>query len=295
MKILVTGANGQVGHSLKSQLTSEKKFEFLALDRDSLDITSQNQVDKVVNDYKPDLIINAAAYTAVDRAENDSENATRINANGPGFLAKAANDIGAAIFHISTDYVFDGEKISPYLETDTANPQCVYGKSKLEGEKLVASFNQRHLILRTAWVFSEHGNNFVKTMLRLGNERDELNIVNDQKGAPTYAGDISKALLKAAEKLDATGSLPWGIYHFAGMPYVTWYEFAQQIFNEAESNNLISVPKIKSISSEQYPTPAKRPSNSILDCGKITAALGIQESNWKKALENIDKYVMAAN
>ncbi|ASJ97330.1 dTDP-4-dehydrorhamnose reductase [Shewanella marisflavi] len=288
MKVLVTGCNGQVGHFLVEQL--QDKAEVLAVDAQELDITQQQAVNDVVNKFKPDVIINAAAHTAVDRAETEQELSYKVNCDGPKYLAQAAQSIGASILHISTDYVFEGNKDGLYNEDDVTNPQGVYGASKLAGEQAVIQACEKHIILRTAWVFGQHGNNFVKTMLRLGKERDSLSIVGDQFGGPTYAADIAAALICIAHQSHA-GKNAWGVYHFSGMPYVNWYQFAHAIFTQAlEQNTLEKAPKLTSISTHQYPTPAKRPANSTLDCHKIKRIFGILPSDWKKALTKIKEY-----
>lgn len=288
-KFLITGAKGQVGHCLTEQLMG--KAEILAVDRDELDITDQSAVKKMVEFFKPDVIINAAAHTAVDRAETEVELSEMINVNGPRYLAEAANEIGAVILHISTDYVFDGTGTSEYNEEDKPNPQGVYGRTKLAGEFAVQAANSKHIILRTAWVFGEHGHNFVKTMLRLAKERESLGIVGDQFGGPTYAGDIAKALIEIANQILAGKENAFGIYHFTGKPYVSWYEFAKAIFAEAEMQKIIErQPLVNCIATSDYPTPAKRPTNSRLNLGKIDRTFGIQPSDWRTALKNIKAY-----
>jgi dTDP-4-dehydrorhamnose reductase len=291
MKILVTGANGQVGFCLQQAL-SKTDFEFKACTRDELDISNQAAVDALVNDFKPQIIINSAAYTAVDKAETEIEKAFVINRDSAANLAKAAKKIDAAIFHISTDYVFAGDKDSAYSEDDVTGPQGVYGKSKLEGEQAVIQSNNKHIILRTAWVFGEHGNNFVKTMIRLGKSRDQLGVVADQFGGPTYAGDIAKALLRMAEVYQKQGDLAWGTYHYAGEPHVNWHQFAQAIFGQASAANLLPIgkPLVNAITTADYPTPAKRPQNSKLNCQKISQAFDLQPSDWQSALTNINAY-----
>ncbi|SJN57286.1 dTDP-4-dehydrorhamnose reductase [Vibrio ruber DSM 16370] len=290
MKILVTGCNGQVGHCIVQQL-SDSTVEFLAVDRDHLDITDQGTVFNIVRKFQPHIIINAAAYTAVDKAEEEVELSYRINRDGPKYLAQAANEIGAAILHISTDYVFSGEFDGEYKETDVTSPQGIYGESKLAGEIAVSEACERNIILRTAWVFGEHGNNFVKTMLRLGKERDKLGIVSDQYGGPTYAGDIAAALIKIAESIYDRQSIQYGIYHFSGLPHITWFDFAKTIFDVALDKQLLSKkPQLSPLSTEQYPTPAKRPANSRLSTEKIKQEFGISASDWQKALINLENY-----
>lgn len=289
MRVLITGCKGQVGYCLTERL--KDKAEILALDQEGLDITDEQAVKKTVSDFKPDYIINAAAHTAVDRAEKEVELSNAINRDGPRYLAEAAQQVNAVILHISTDYVFDGEGEKPYLEFDQTGPQGVYGQSKLAGELAVAQSCAKHLILRTAWVFGEHGNNFVKTMLRLAQTRDELSIVGDQFGGPTYAGDIADALIAMIEYIEQGQQPKWGTYHFSGMPYASWYDFAAKIFQLAESKGVLNKqPKLSSIPTSAYPTPAKRPENSRLDCRSIESQFGIKPSDWTAALENIQAY-----
>lgn len=290
MKVLVTGSNGQVGYCLVQQLR-QQNADFLALDRDQLDITQRQAVWQTVSDYRPDVIINAAAYTAVDKAESEAEQAFAINRDGAAYLAEAAQQIGAAMLHISTDYVFDGQATQPYTETDTTAPQGVYGQSKLAGEQAVLAACSRSIILRTAWVFGEHGHNFVKTMLRLGRERDSLGIVSDQHGAPTYAGDIAAALLHIAHHITQGKPTEYGIYHFSGKPYVSWYQFAEAIFQQAQQQGILAnTPQLLAIATPDYPTPAKRPANSCLQLDKIQQAFGISPSDWQQALTQLAPY-----
>lgn len=288
-KFLITGCNGQVGHCLVQQLKNQA--DVLAVDIEQLDITDESAVEVMVKEFRPDVIINAAAHTAVDKAETEISLSEAININGPKFLATAAQKIGALMLHISTDYVFDGQTPGEYQETDPVDPQGVYGRTKLAGEYAVQEACERSIILRTAWVFGEHGNNFVKTMIRLGKERDSLGIVSDQFGGPTYAGDIATALIKIAHLILAGKSDAFGVYHFTGKPYVSWFEFAQAIFAQAQIAGIINKqPLLNPISTHDYPTPAKRPANSRLSLNKIQTAFDIQPSNWQKALENIKAY-----
>ncbi|MCD9497725.1 dTDP-4-dehydrorhamnose reductase [Photobacterium carnosum] len=295
VKVLITGSNGQVGSCLVKQLQSCPEIEFLAVDRNELDITSEQDVIKSVNEFLPNIIINAAAHTAVDKAEDEVELSYAINRDGPKYLAQAADQVGASILHISTDYVFAGDKQGLYSESDPVNPQGVYGESKLAGEEAVINACSRHIILRTAWVFGEDGNNFVKTMLRLAQQRDSLSIVADQFGGPTYAGDIAAALIKIAKTItdskNTFNSDEYGIYHFSGMPHVNWCEFAQVIFDKAvEQKVLVKSPDVKGIKTEEYPTPAKRPANSKLNTQKIITVFNIPASDWQSALNHLSDY-----
>lgn len=280
MKVLLTGSRGQLGSCFCDRLPAG--WEVLATDSDSLDIADLARVKQVVAEYRPDAIVNAAAYTAVDKAETESELAARINEQGPKNLAQAAAAVGCRLIHVSTDYVFDGQAKAPYREADATNPLGVYGKTKLDGEIAVAGAHPEAVILRTAWVFSEYGNNFVKTMLRLAKDRDVLGIVTDQRGCPTYAGDIAQAIIKLLQ-----GEAEGGIYHYCGDREVSWSEFAEAIFAAAMAQGLLEKsPQVNGITTELYPTPAKRPAYSSLDCTKIKACR-IAPSDWRQALKNI--------
>lgn len=273
-KVLVTGAKGQVGSEIVKAVPAG--FIVIGLGSNELDITNQQQVTAVIAQYKPDLIINAAAYTAVDKAESDSDNAYAVNQQAVAWLAQAAKQADIPLFHISTDYVFDGESTTPYKETDPVNPQSVYGMSKLAGEQVLAATHNKHIILRTSWVFGAEGNNFVKTMLRLGKERDELSVVADQHGCPTSASSIAKVLWQLAEKYKTERTLPWGIYHFSNSPACTWYEFACEIFEQAVKVGVLErKPVVQPITTAEYPTPAKRPAWSVLDCGRMETFFNI--------------------
>lgn len=279
MKILLSGANGQLGRCFQDLVS--KTDTVLALGSQELDISNLQAVLSVAEEFRPDIIINAAAYTAVDKAESDAGRAAAVNCHGPENLALAAKQVGARLVHVSTDYVFDGSGTEPYLETDAVNPLGVYGQTKLAGELLVRSILPEAIIIRTAWVFSEYGNNFVKTMLRLAKDRPELGVVADQVGCPTYAGDIAAAIVKLV-----TDNAPGGIYHYCGDRSVSWAEFAQAIFAEGEKAGVLSrQPKVNFISTEQYPTPAKRPAYSVLSTAKI--ADFYQPSDWQAALAKI--------
>lgn len=289
MKVMITGSSGQVGSCLVQQLTG--KAELLAVDHKELDITERQAVADAVAKFKPDYIINAAAHTAVDRAEDEVQASYAINCDGPRYLAEAAQKWGAVILHISTDYVFDGEGSDAYTESCTTGPRGIYGQSKLAGERAVAFACERHLILRTAWVFGEHGNNFVKTMLRLAESHDSLSIVGDQFGGPTYAGDIAAALIKMVDVISEGYESGWGVYHFSGLPHVSWFEFAQAIFSSAEMKGVLHAqPSLSVIPTSAYPTSAKRPANSRLNCSKILQKFDIKPSDWQQALNNISAY-----
>lgn len=289
MKILVTGSNGQVGHEFK-RLAEESCHDWVCLDRHGLDISDEQHVADVMARERPDVVINCAAYTAVDKAESEPDKAFAINAYGAANLAKACQAHGAALIHISTDYVFAGDTLTPYQESDPTGPTGIYGESKLSGEQSIAEYLERHIILRTAWVFGAHGNNFVKTMLRLGAERDELGVVADQWGAPTSASGIASCCLAIAEAIAEKKSteIPWGIYHFTGAPYTSWHGFAEQIFKDAVAIGLLNkAPKLNAISSDQFPTPAKRPSNSRLACDKLTGVFDVAPDNWHDQLHSV--------
>ncbi|MBE9516084.1 MAG: dTDP-4-dehydrorhamnose reductase [Proteobacteria bacterium] len=265
MKLLITGASGQVGHELCEQARGQG-IEVTALDLNELDITNQSQVDELLSRIIPDRVINAAAYTAVDKAESEPDIAYKVNRDGVKNLAQACKRLDIPLLHISTDYVFSGDKPEPYIETDIPDPVSVYGKSKYEGDQCLSETWEKHIILRVSWVFGEHGNNFVKTMIRVGSERDQLSIVDDQYGAPTSAACIASTLLSLAqhEKL-GTDELPWGVRHLASEPGVSWYQFAQAIFELLGQQGGYKVPKLLPITSAEYPVAAKRPANSKLN------------------------------
>ncbi|TPE54294.1 dTDP-4-dehydrorhamnose reductase [Maribrevibacterium harenarium] len=289
LKVALTGANGQLGYQLVKKLVD--KVTLLALDRAALDIANNAQVEQTLLAFAPDVIINAAAYTAVDKAEQEQELAKAINETGPQNLAKVAAKLDAVLIHVSTDYVFDGQSDKPYVETDATNPQSIYGKTKLNAEQAVVKYCAKHIILRTAWVFAEHGNNFVKTMLRLAQSRPELAVVADQVGGPTYAGDIADAIISIVCQLSAENEPRFGVYHYSGAPYVSWHQFACSIFQQAADQQLVAhAPRVNAITTSQYPTPAKRPAFSKLNCSKIEQAFGVMPSNWQAALNNLTLY-----
>ncbi|NVK39658.1 MAG: dTDP-4-dehydrorhamnose reductase [Oceanospirillaceae bacterium] len=288
MRVLITGAKGQVGSELLRQ--SPAVFETTGMGSADLDISNADEVARMLERLRPELIINAAAYTAVDKAESDSDRAYAVNQEAVLYLAQAAEKAEIPIFHLSTDYVFPGTSRGPYSESDSPAPKSVYGASKLAGERVLAEHCSRHMILRTSWVFGASGNNFVKTMLRLGRERDELSVVADQRGGPTSARSIAEALWRLARHYAENASLPWGIYHFSGAPACSWNEFAVEVFAQATQEGLLTAPpRVAPITTEQYPTTAKRPANSELDCSKIKLALGISQPDWRVELRSVLK------
>lgn len=285
MRVLLTGANGQVGRCVQD-LFATTAHQLIAVDRAALDISDAEAVNAAFEQYRPELIINAAAYTAVDKAETEPELAAQINTLGPANLARAAASIDAALIHISTDYVFDGNKATPYVESDATSPQGAYGQTKLAGEREVQRYCRKHVIVRTAWVFSEYGNNFVKTMLRLGSERDALSVVADQVGCPTYAGDIAKACLAVCEA-EQDGRASYGVYHYCGDEAVSWHDFASVIFKQAVALGVLDkAPQLTAISTTQYPTPAQRPAYSVLDSGRFAQIYVRPASDWQLGLMN---------
>lgn len=289
MRVLVTGADGQLGRCLQDRLALTD-HDWIALNRHDLDITNADAVTGRILDFRPDVIINAAAYTAVDKAESDEDAAWQINAQAVAHLASAADAVGALLIHVSTDYVFDGSAKTPYRESGAVSPLGVYGASKLAGEQAAAKA-ARYLIVRTAWVFSEYGSNFLKTMLRVGADRAELNVVADQVGTPTYAGDLASALLCLAEHDVASG-----VYHFAGGQACTWHEFAQAIFAEAEQIiPAFSRPAVHPISTSDYPTAAQRPAFSVLDDSALRELIPDVVADWQKALPAVVRRIASQN
>ena len=287
MKILVFGANGQVGRELLKRGNAQNAPTIIGLTRKELDITDTSGIQDALQTHTPDLAINSAAYTAVDRAEQEPDAAYSVNRDAPSFLAKACSDASIPLFHISTDYVFDGNKQDPYTEDDPTCPIGIYGRSKCAGEEAVRLRLDRHIILRTSWVFSAHGSNFVKTMLRIGKQKEEIRVVNDQKGCPTAAADIAEALLQAAVQLQKKGEIPWGTYHYCGAPPISWHGFAERIFQIAETEKNFIPPGIVPIPTREYPTPAERPQNSVMDCGKIEEKLQIKPCRWEPGLLSV--------
>lgn len=275
-KILVTGANGQLGKELQELARKFLVFDFVFLSREDLPIHDIESVKQAFKKYAPHYCINCAAYTAVDKAETDKENAFLINGEATGVLAAACKEYNTRFIHISTDYVFDGNAISPYKTDAATNPQSVYGESKLLGEKKAIDNNDQTVIIRTSWVYSAFGKNFVKTMLRLMSEKPEINVVSDQVGSPTYAADLAQAILTIV----SSGNWHPGIYHFSNKGVISWYDFAVAI-RELSGSHCVVNP----IPSSAYPTPAKRPSYSVMDISRINEVYGIELEDWKTSLD----------
>jgi len=279
MKILITGSNGQLGNEIKELAPHYPHYEFLYTDVNELDITNATAVTRYFEFHCPDVIINCAAYTAVDKAENDEETAFLINAAASGILACAAADSGAFMVHISTDYVYDGRNFRPYVETDKLNPVSVYGKSKLAGEVAVLQAGGKAVIIRTSWLYSAFGNNFVKTMMKYGKERNSMNVVFDQVGTPTYAHDLAKVILDilpvamTAEDID--------VYQYSNEGVASWFDFANAIYQLA---NITC--KVNPIPTTDYPLPAERPFYSVLDKGKIKKKFGVEIPYWRDSVKD---------
>ena len=281
MRLVVTGREGQVATAL-ALAGGRHGVEVVRLGRPDLDLERLETIAPALRAARPDVVVSAAAYTAVDQAESEPERAHQVNALAPGRLAEVAAELGAPVLHLSTDYVFDGRKPSPYVETDATGPVTVYGASKLAGELAVIRANPRHAILRTAWVYAPRGKNFVRTMLRLAETRDEVGVVGDQLGCPTSAEDIADGVLEIARSLRGGEGLP-GLYHMAGMGEASWAEFAAAIFEASKSRGGPSA-RVKAIATRDYPTPAARPANSRLDCARVKAVFGVALPPWREAL-----------
>ena len=279
------GANGQLGRCLADHL-SGTQHETILTSRSEIDITDFAATRVKISQINPDVVINASAYSCVDDAESETQKADLVNHLAVAHIAYVCADIESVLIHISTDYVFDGEASAAYREDAQTNPQGVYGKTKLLGEIAIQQTGCKHLIIRTAWLFSEYGNNFIKTMLRLGAERDELSIVGDQIGCPTYAQDLARAIVAMLPKIESN-QCEYGVYHYCGDSACSWYEFAEAIFKQAKDRGF-KVPRlINSISTADYPTPAKRPTFSVLDCSKVTTAFDITASNWRQGIVDV--------
>jgi len=286
MQLLVIGSNGQLGWELCRQ-GKERGLDLIPLDLPEFDITNKSAVFGTVTRSPADLVINAAAYTAVDKAESEPELAFAVNRDGPSYLASACAEVHIPLIHVSTDYVFDGKKAGPYLETDPVAPIGVYGKSKAEGEAEVRRNLKEHIIIRTSWLCGVHGNNFVKTMLCLGREREELRVVDDQHGCPTFAADLAEVILTIVSLIERGEDISWGTYHYCGAGSTTWFGFASKIFEIAKDYDSLKLKKVIPITTSEYPTPAKRPANSIMDCSLFERNFGLIPKPWDESLSRM--------
>lgn len=287
MRILVAGGQGQVGSAL-AQLGKEQCLDLVALGRSELDITDAAAIAAAFEKYQPELLINAAAYTAVDKAESEAELAYAINETATALLADACAAADIPMLHISTDYVFDGSKEGLYTEDDPVNPLAVYAISKEAGERALRARVVRHIILRTSWVFGVQGNNFVKTMVRLAKDRDRLTVVADQFGGPSSARGIAQALLTIAAQYEQAGAVAWGTYHYCQKPYVSWHQFAQAIIERVTDMGLVDHPvEVAPIPSSEFPTPVTRPGNSRLDTTALRLAFDIEDSDWAPEVDRV--------
>jgi dTDP-4-dehydrorhamnose reductase len=294
LNILVIGAKGQVARSLIERVAGRADLRAATLGRPAIDLTRSGDLADQIGRAAPDIVINAAAYTAVDRAEADEAAAFAINRDGAGAVAAAAAGLGIPLLHLSTDYVFDGKAGRPYDEGDQVNPLQVYGRSKLAGERAVAEAGGRHLVLRTAWVYSLYGSNFARTMLRLAGERAELRVVDDQKGSPTFAADLADALLALALRVAGPA---WrddfgGLYHLAGAPAMTWCGFARAVVAAAQRRGGPAVP-VRAIATADYPTPARRPADSRLDCSRMAERFGLRLPDASEAVDRCVEVILA--
>ena len=284
MRILVTGADGQLGRELLA-VGRQNSLEVIGTALPVLDITDYDRAADVISRHRPALVINSAAYTDVDKAESEPETAFKVNRDGPVNLARICADRGLGLIHLSTDYVFDGRKRTPYLETDPISPLGVYAQSKAAGEQGVRTHLSEHIIIRTSWLYGVYGRNFVKTMLRLGRERGVIRVVNDQLGSPTSAREVARAVFSIIAHFRKKIRIDWGTYHFCGGGISSWYEFAVKIFDLTEPHRLFDRPVVQPVASDSYPTPAKRPAYSVLDCTRIQAKFGITQRPWQRSLE----------
>ncbi len=274
-KVLIAGAYGQLGSEIKGLSEKYPQIEFFFHDKDTLDLTNVNEVEGFFEKNRPNYVVNCAAYTNVDKAEEDKDLALLINSEVPKNLARLSAKYSSKFFHVSTDYVFDGKSYVPYKETDSTNPESVYGKTKLDGEQKVLESNPEAIIIRTAWLYSSFGNNFMKTMIRLGNEREEVRVIFDQVGTPTYARDLASAILQI---INAEDFIP-GIYHFSNEGVCSWYDFAYEIILKSNLDC-----KVVPIETKDYPLPAKRPQYSVLNKTKIKHNFNIEIPHWKDSL-----------
>lgn len=282
--MLITGAHGQLGRDIIDQSQS-KGYQVQAPSEDDLDITDLGKVDHIITHLQPDLVINTAAYTQVDKAESEAAVAFKVNKTGCTHLARICNKNHIPLVHISTDYVFDGRKGTPYIETDSISPLGVYGRSKAEGESEIRSILKEHIILRTSWLYGIYGQNFVKTMLNLATRKQKIRVVSDQYGSPTNAADLARAILTISDRLHPGSDVDWGTYHYCGQGVISWHTFAQKIMDLARLHGGIRTAQVEPVATADYPTRAVRPVYSALDCGRISKHFGLDPQPWQKSLE----------
>ena len=294
MKALITGTTGQLGTELIRQV-ADYSFEAVPISEDELDITGLDQMKTIFQGVQPDLVINPAAYTNVDQAESEPEKAFRVNRDGAENLAKICVDHDIPLIHVSTDYVFDGKKNEPYVEDDQVLPLGIYGKSKAAGEQAIGSLLSKHIIIRTSCLYGVYGCNFVKTMIRLGREREELSVVSDQVGCPTSATDLAECILSITEHYFKGSTTVWGTYHFCGDWITSWHRFAETIFELASRIQSIKPPVVHPISTSEYPTQAERPAFAALNCDRIRHHFGVKQKPWQQSLEEVIRRIFAEN
>lgn len=291
MKMLIIGSKGQLGWELTRQCKNHG-FSSMALDLPELDITDLPQVENTISDYKPSIVINASGYTNVDNAETQAGAAFAVNSEGPANLAETCAKHKISFIHISTDYVFDGSKGEPYFETDSVSPLGIYGQSKEEGESRVRSMLEHHIIIRTSWMYGVHGHNFVKTMLRLGNEKEIIKVISDQYGCPTCAFDLAEAIMNISGQIASDSKTAWGTYHYCGHGITTWHGFTKEIFEIASKYRRFKISNVEAITTAEYPTKAKRPPFSALDCNLIKKSFGINTKPWKESLKKTIEQIL---
>ena len=292
MKLLITGANGQLGRGIiDAGQSTDRRIQ--APSEADLDITNRLKVDHIITDLQPDLVINTAAYTGVDKAETEEALAFKINKTGCTHLAQTCQKNQIPLVHISTDYVFDGQKGTPYLETDPISPIGVYGRSKAEGEIEIRSILKEHIILRTSWLYGTHGHNFVKTMLGLATSQKEIRVVADQYGSPTNATDLAQAILTICDHLHTKPRIHWGTYHYCGAGVISWHTFAEKIMELIRLHGGTRTASVEPVTTADYPTRAERPAYSALDCGRIQKHFGISPQPWQKSLEKTIRTLLA--
>jgi len=294
MKILIFGGEGQLGYELVQQSQALGHTVKAPLETQA-NIVNIDEVKRNVDTYRPSLVINSAAYTAVDKAETEKKIAFDVNKTGAANLARCCAQAHIPLIQISTDYVFDGQKGAPYLETDPISPLGIYGRSKADGEAEVRSHLNKHIIIRTSWLYGVHGYNFVKTMLRLAREKELIQVVADQHGSPTSACDLAEAILNICRQIENRRAINWGTYHYCGQGITTWHEFAETILELSRSKSTIKAARIEPLSTAEYPTSATRPQFSALDCSRITHCFGIKPKPWRKSLKRVIEKIYSSS